>query len=153
MPVKMKADVSWVFHTEKVAKYVDGGKKRALENSGRKQKGIMNRLIRRRKTKTSEPGDPPFAHTSSGEFGIKSIVYHFDPVSYTVKVGPIGRGGDSVPEILDKGLYTKMVVKDGKGNRRIKMVKVRRRPIVEPSLAAFLNRYPREFQDVMGKGF
>jgi len=149
--ISPKLSVSFSFNTDKLIKKIEGGKRRALMKAGAKQRGIMKRMIPFRKKKKSEPGKPPNAHTRSNEFGLKMILYSYDQMTESVIVGPVGRrnGTAPVPGILDKGGATQIVVKDRRGNRRLKTVYVKARPFTKPSLDIYKDKYPEEYKGLL----
>lgn len=72
---------------------------------------VQTRVLRRRKT-SSMPGQPPRVH-ATGYASLKRIVFHYDPRTETVVVGPvklnqkqqdwINIGSQTVPELMEHG--------------------------------------------------
>lgn len=77
--------------------------------------------------KTSEPGEPPLAHTGD----LRKIFFAYDHSSRSVVVGPLRFKGSNVPNILEYGGVTHM----RRGNRR-RTVRIAPRPYMRPALAA-----------------
>ena len=105
---------------------------------------------------TSQPGQPPFAHTSKGEFGIKTILFAYDNRTDSVIVGPVGRpSAYSVPQALEYGGVTVVRVPSWARKRsriqgKSKIVKrIKARPFMRPALEKFQKEYPQLWRDAI----
>ena len=125
-------------------KAIQKGNEKAVRKSGPKLRGIMRRLIRRRKKKVSAPGQPPFSHVQSGQFGLKMIVYKYFKQRNVMEVGPILRNED-VPGTLEHGGSVAVKLRNGKVIRS----HVQPRPFAVPALKAYMNRYPEEYRNII----
>lgn len=143
------------FFDRKIAAAADRRKKGVLSRAGALVRGIARRSIRYRKNKNihSPPGTPPYSHTGKGEFGIKTILFAYQPSTETVIVGPVGRTSRySVPEALEFGgvsLARTNRHQRRKTGKKFQKVMIRKRPFMRPALQAFKDDYPRLWKDVV----
>lgn len=136
------------FTSDKVIRRLGVAKARAMSRAGAKQRTVMRRLIRFRKKKKSEPGNPPFAHVKSGEFGLRTIYYAYNPTIESTVIGPLaGRksGGESVPKKVNDGAT---YLKRGK-NGKVFTVTLKKRPFKEPALSIYKTSYPEEYRNIL----
>lgn len=103
--INMKAFAN--FDGKKLNRIVAKGAEKALVKQAAFIRGMAYRKVKRRKYKSSPPGQPPYAHT--GVFKA-SILYGFDRQNLTAYIGPQrlqeGRtnyGGKPIPNILEFG--------------------------------------------------
>ncbi len=139
------------FDIQKIERAAERAKARVLNRSGATVRKIARRSIRFRKRKVSRPGDPPFAHVSSREFGIRTILYFYEPQNSAVIVGPVGRtSASSVPEALEFGGRSVTQLsrwQRRRTGRRTQTVTVRKRPFMAPALETFAREYPDLWKD------
>ncbi len=131
----------------------DRARVRVLKRAGALTRTIARRSIKSRKTKKSKPGDPPFSHVSGGRFGIRTILYIFDPKTDSVIVGPVGEGDPlAVPEALEFGGRSEITLTPRlrrKLKRRKIVTTIRARPFMQPALKTFAKTYPDMWKDAV----
>ena len=103
----IQAKCSVKFKPNALVKPVQRGGNKALKKAAAYVRGVARRKVKRRKHKSSAPGQPPFAHT--GVFKA-SILFGVDSQNIAAYVGPqrlathrTNFAGQPVPEILEFG--------------------------------------------------
>ena len=119
---------------------------RVQKRSGGLVRSIWRRSIRYRKNKKSSPGQAPFTHVRSGAFGLRSILFDYDPVTQTTIIGPVG-GDDrtNAPAALEFGGRAKIKTRPSerrKTGKRTRTVRIQKRSSGDKALAAFATSYP-----------
>lgn len=156
--IEMKIDINNVqqffFDKQAVMDAVGAAKARVMSRQGSLVRTIMRRSMRRRKG-TSEPGQPPFAHTGRIR---DNVFFSFDPISDSCVIGPVllNRSTDA-PHTLDKGGYAAVIPRDKKGRllaiaaARTVQVRIAARPFSEPALENALPYLASEWEDQVGR--
>lgn len=103
----IKLECQGTIDARKLTAAANRGSLKALPKAAAYVRGVARRKVRRRKRKSSAPGQPPFAH--SGVFK-PSILYGIERADITAFIGPqrlvdkrTNRAGQPVPEILEFG--------------------------------------------------
>lgn len=148
--LKIAVDVVW--KPEELIRQVEQAREKSIKRGAAILRGIMRRLIRRKKG-ASPPGTPPHAHASGG--GIKNLIFfEWDPLTKTAIVGPAISSGSAgnpapVPKVLDQGGRTRVRLTKAlrrKIGRENVIARVRPRPFTGPALAQFEKSYPDLFR-------
>jgi hypothetical protein len=127
---------------------------KAGKSRGRKAGRMYVHDYLRLKTAISNPGDPPRAHTASGEFGLKSMGFIVDHKRKFSNIGPFGKGPGGFADKIEKGgvIGTKIPwwAQEEKNLPRVIQKKIAARPFMAPALEKFKDKYPKIFQDTIG---
>ena len=105
--------------------------------------------IQKRINSASEPGQPPFSH-STNQHNLRSIWYAWDPATKTVVVGPVKFSDSNVPEILEYGGTSESIVWVKRKPVR-KKVKIAARPYMEPAKNTAVNKHLDLFSGMLQK--
>lgn len=135
-----------------VTKKKQSAKERVLKRSGAIVRGIMRRMIKKRK-KNSQPGSPPHSHVESG--GIKNLIHWFyDPLRQTVVIGPeidpSKPNVNPVPGVLNAGGLTMVRTskdRQKKGGPNRVLARIKPRPYRDEALNRFKTTYPELWRD------
>lgn len=135
-----------------VTRKKQSAKERVLKRSGAIVRGIMRRMIKKRKKK-SEPGNPPHSHVENG--GIKNLIHWFyDPWKQTVVIGPeidpSKPNVNPVPGVLNAGGLTMVRTskdRQKKGGPKRVLARIRPRPYRDEALDRFKHTYPELWRD------
>lgn len=148
--LKISVDVYW--KPAELVRKAAQAREKTIKRGAAILRGIMRRLIRRKKG-PSPPGTPPHTHASSG--GIKNLIFfEWDPLTKTAIVGPALSSGSSgnpspVPEVLNEGGRTRVRLTRSlrrKLGRENVIAHVRPRPFTTPALEQFEKSYPDLFK-------
>jgi len=100
-------NVTTEWKPEALQRAVYRGSKKSLDRAAAYIRGVARRLVKRRKHKSSPPGQPPYAHNPVFK---ASILYETDYENFTAYVGPrflkekrANAFGKPVPNILEFG--------------------------------------------------
>lgn len=145
--VTLKPALNMVSDLKKLDQKTQKGIERVLKRSGAKVRGIMRRLIKRRKKPSISP-NPPHAHTTGNEFGLKTIVYKFYKDRMVVETGPLLKNSTDVPGNLEKGGIVPVKLRDGS----IRMVKMGKRVFAQTAIETYARQYPEEYRDMLKYG-
>lgn len=110
MAVDLGATTNLFFDSPRVIAAVDVATRRAMSKMGAFVRTRARSSIRKRK-KPSPPGSPPSSHVGT----LRNLLFFaFDPVTYSVVVGPVllGRRPDAVPGTLEAGAVVPRVVRE-----------------------------------------
>ena len=136
---------------DRIQRAADRASQRIQRRSGAIVRTIMRRSIRFRKNKKSSPGEIPFTHVRSGAFGLRKIMYDYDPQTKTTIIGPVGgterTGAPKALEFSGRSRI-KLSPRDRRRlNRKFKTVTIRKRSFARPALDAFAKAYPDLWKD------
>lgn len=140
------------FDQLKIRRAADRAKIRNLKRAGAIVRAIARRSIKFRKKKNSQPGDPPFAHVSGSQFGLRWIEFAYDPSTESVIVGPLGKNRDNqaTPGILEDGGRSRIRLPKSlrrKLGRETIVTSIKARPFMGPAVATFAEKYPEIWED------
>ena len=129
----------YFFDRERVMRAAERAQVRLLSKFGAFVRTTAQRSMRQRKKGSSEPGQPPLAH--SGELR-KLLFFSFDPITKTVVVGPLGFKKSDVPHLHEFG---------GVAIRKGKPAKYPARPYMKPAMLAELPKFASLFRGQIGE--
>lgn len=100
----------------------------------------LRRKIRNKRTRVSQPGQPPIAHTRTNK-SIRFILFAYERERHTGVVGPVAFNakGEDVPAVLAGGGTARISVRRKDGRRVRKSVRIAARPI--PALVSAPERF------------
>lgn len=142
--------VRFIDESHRLQRRIQSKERRVLFRTGGYGRGVMRRLIRRRK-KVSPPGRPPHAH-KPGATGMKDVRYAVNAQAgivtighprYPVRASRAGNNGVSsvvrsrkpVPQLLNEGGSARMEITDRTRGRTSVPLNYRPRPFREKALA------------------
>jgi len=155
MPGKVKIKLV-SFDDKKIARAIGKGNKAALSKAGAFIRKDARSSMRRTK-KSSEPGQPPRAHTGQLK---KAILFAYDARWETLVVGPLKARSQAtfieegtVPRTLEEGGRVRIRRVDPITKKKSqKRVKVAPRPFMAPALKRNLKMIPKQFRNVIRSG-
>ena len=140
-----------ILHFERVQKKAERAAGRVQRRGGAIVRTIMRRSIRYRKNKKSSPGSLPFTHVRSGQFGLRKILYDYDPKTQTTIIGPVaGNERTGAPKALEFQGRSKIKLspRDRRRlNKKYVTVTIRKRSFANPALQKFEKSYPDLWKD------
>lgn len=127
------------FDTNAVRKATSKAERKVLNRFGAMVRTTAKRSIRKatKRTRQSEPGDPPRSHTAYLKRG---IFYGFDIESRSVVVGPVKSKSGNIPEALEYGGTTKQ-------KKTGDTIDIEPRPFMGPALDKMLPKLPALWKD------
>jgi len=141
--IKIDMGVKWIQDPRRLIAIMNKANEKAVRRSGPKVRGFMRRIIKTSKKKRSLPGKPPKSHTQKGQFGLKMIVYKYNPRQVAMYVGPLVRN-DDVPGTLEKGGTTAIRTKEG----TVRAV-IAARPWAKPALDQYRDKFAEEWRQII----
>ena len=142
--IRVQFETKWLQDPRRLIAVMHRANEKAVKRSGAKVRGFMRRMIRTTRKKRSKPGRPPHSHTPSNEFGLKMIVYKYNPREVSMIVGPVLRPPRDVPGRLEKGGLTIVNTKDGKVSATLAA-----RPFAVPALNQYRDKFPEEWRQII----
>ena len=146
-------ETTWKFidRFDRIERKAKRAKSRVMRRSGGIVRSLMRRSIRYRKKTNSDPGSKPFAHVPSSSFGLRMILWHYDPKTETTIIGPVG-GSENTggPHALEHGGTAKIRMRprdQKKYGRKYSSGHVAKREFAYPALEKFSSSYPDLWKD------